>query len=540
MQRFAPIILLMIGLLAISSALLMAQDDVETPEIPEYAGTRECRDCHRDAASAHRLTSHAQTFVELEEDMEPDENPVVADFESGEAVRITTFPDGDERAFTMADVRYTLGVGRSFQAYVTELEEGQFYLLPAQWNAQEAAWVPLELGESWPDDAYAFGPNCAGCHTTGLNTSEYTWEEEGVMCETCHGPGLVHVEAADDAGGSVDDEERAEIYGSIHLALDSATCGQCHARGEAEDDIHPFPVGYYPDITTLDEAFDLVSDSSDDAWFDSGHGRLPNMQYNEAIFSGHPDSLDSAQDSDSFGAECLTCHSVTQQLVDLRLGNEDIDPATVDPLALAEANPYGVTCATCHDPHRVLAEDETPPDVPANLRQDNYTLCTGCHSDSDITEGLHYPVQQMFEGIEVVEGIEGQPSAHFSAEDGPTCTTCHMPTIPTYLGIRHSHTFQLVLPNDADDEAGLQDSCSGCHDEGRPQLQNLINDIRRDTRNRIEAARELMTESTPAWVGLALDFISGDGSAGIHNYAYADSLLDAVEVELGLFATESE
>jgi len=67
----------------------------------------------------------------------------------------------------------------------------------------------------------------------------------------------------------------------------------------------------------------------------------------------------------------------------------------------------------------------------------------------------------------------------------------------------------------------------------------LIAAIQTSTQARLETARAAVTDSTPAWVTQALDFVEGDGSLGVHNYTYADALLDAVYEELGLFTTEA-
>jgi len=535
--------------LIVISGMVMAQDD-EMPE-PEYAGSRECRDCHRQIASAHGDTSHALTLVEIEEDMDPEENPVVADFAVGEDMRNVEFPDGETRPFTVDDVAFTLGAGVHIQAYLyaeetapteEDDEPGVAYrVFPAQWDAVNEAWITLDIAENWSDDGYLFGPNCAGCHTVGLDVTDYSWEEEAVMCESCHGPGLEHVEAADDAGGSIDDEERALIYDSINFGLDGQTCGQCHARGTSTDGIHPFPVNFYPNTMALSDVFELA-DPESDLFYPTGHAQLPNMQYNEALISSHPQSLTDIRDSENFSAECLSCHSVTERLIELRQSNEDIDPETIDPLAIVDANPHGVTCASCHDSHMVIEDsddedaegEETTMMPPANLIQASYALCTDCHSDPDASDGVHYPTQQVFEGVSLLDNIEVDPGVHFSAEDGPTCSTCHMPNISTYLGERHSHTFNIVAPGAALDIETLQDSCSSCHDEGPEALQQLIDDIQNDTLARIDIARNAITDDTPQWVSTALDIVERDGSAGIHNYVYTDELLDSVEAQLNL------
>lgn len=531
------------------SMLTVAQDqDDETvvdepPPPPEYIGTRECRDCHRDHASAHSGTVHALTMVEIEEDMDPEDNPVIADFEMGADVRTVTFPDGETRAFTLEDVAFNLGAGRNKQAfiYLTETEDDEvYYIFPAEWNVAEGIWEDLVLAETWPSDAYAFGPNCAGCHTVGVDTSDYDWEEEGVQCETCHGPGLDHVELADDAGGSIDDEERAEIYASINLGYGPATCAQCHVRGLAEDGVHPYPVEFYANIhDDLSDFYTPFSQDNDEHWWASGHARLPNMQHNEWLISGHPNALTTAQASENFSAECLTCHSTTQQLIDLRLGNEDIDPETVDPQALIESNDFGITCASCHVSHRIIDDDDDETvaamaELPAMLREDSYSLCTSCHSDNDITEDIHHPVREVFEGITIIADIEVTASPHFTEDSGPTCSTCHMQALETYNGERNSHASSIVSPGSAIDVEGLQDSCSGCHEEGPAELQQLIDALQTDTQQRISTAQQTLSDDTEPWVMTALEIVDSEGSYGIHNHAYTSALLNSVEINLGL------
>ncbi|MEO0560953.1 MAG: ammonia-forming cytochrome c nitrite reductase subunit c552 [Chloroflexota bacterium] len=501
----------------------------------EYAGTRECRDCHHDSISAHANTPHARTLVELEPDMAPEENPIVADFSVGADLREVTFPDESTRPFNAEDVAYTLGSGVNAQAYVYAAEDGLF-VFPAEWRVDEAEWVSLDLGSDWLGDDHAFGANCAGCHAQGVNVEDdYAWEEDAVMCESCHGPGLDHVEAVDDAGRDIDDFERSEIYALINLGLDSATCGSCHVRGLSADGAHPYPANHFPD-QDLAAAFNAVEPGDDAFFYSTGHARLSYMQYNEALTSSHAAALSDMQSAtDDYGLECLICHSVASLRMEALLANEEIDPETVTVASVVEEIPHGVTCASCHNAHMTLEDGELPP--AAGLRAD--VTCVGCHMDTDATDGLHVATTEVFQGIALVESVEPVPSAHFSAEDGPTCTSCHMATVDTPRGPRSSHTFNIVNPAAAPDEEMLQDSCSGCHEETPASLGDLIDDIQVSTAERVEAARSAVNDDTPAWVSTALDAVERDGSNGVHNYAYTDALLDAVETELNLTDEEA-
>ncbi len=506
--------------------LAYAQDEEEA----EYAGTRECRSCHRSYANDHAELPHGMTLIEVAEAEDDLENVILGDFDSGEEVRTTTFADGDTRPFTMDDVFYTLGAGRHYQAYVTEIEEGVYRVLPAQWSTIDEAWVPLPLNGDWAEDpAYDFNRQCAGCHTTQFDAEELTWEEAGVQCETCHGPGLTHVELADEAGGGISEEEYAGISGSINFALDPQICGQCHVRGAHEPTGLPLPVGYQPgDNLVGAETFTPFDTSVDSVWYATGHASEPNMQYNEWLLSSHTTALESAQESDYFEAACLGCHSVTQRRVDYLVEEGWVDEDEFDPLGLLETHDYGVACASCHNPHE---EDNA-----AYLIDDPIALCTSCHSDTEVTERLHHPVVEMYEGQELVAEIDPVVGAHASAEDGPTCNTCHMQTIQTKNGPRSSHTFHPVSPAGAAEIADLQDACTTCHTdvENPVEMQGLIDNVQMNVEGRLTVLRDAMDEDTPEWVQQSVAAVEGDGSLGVHNYAYTNALLTAAEAELGI------
>jgi predicted CXXCH cytochrome family protein len=504
-------------------------------EEPEYAGTRECRSCHRSYASDHAESPHGMTLIEIAEAEEDDdidlEDVVLGDFEAGEEVRTTTFADGETRPFTLDDVFFTLGAGRHYQAYVTEVDDGVYRVLPAQWSTIDETWVPLPVEGEWAEDpAYDFNSQCAGCHTTQFNAAELEWEETGVQCETCHGPGLEHVELADDAGGSISEEEYEALSSAINFGLDSQVCGQCHVRGVNEETGLPVPVGYLPGDNLIGaETFTPYDTSVESVWYATGHASEPNMQYNEWLLSSHTNALESAQASEYFEAACLQCHSVAQIRAEYLVDEGWVDDDEFDPLSLLDTHGFGITCASCHNPHE---EDNA-----VYLREEEpVALCVACHSDTDVTEGIHHPVVEMYEGQELVADVEPVPGAHASAEDGPTCNTCHMQTIDTKNGPRSSHTFHPVSPAGAADIADLQDACTTCHtDVQNPvEMQGLIDNVQANVETRLATLRDAMDENTPEWVQQSVAAVEGDGSLGVHNYAYTNALLGAAEAELGI------
>lgn len=519
---------LIIVILSMQTGSILSQDDEN-----DYVGTRECRSCHRSYTNDHEETVHFRTLIEVEEALEDDfalEDIVLASFEEdSEDIRLTEYDE--PRPFTVEDIVFTLGAGRHYQAYITDVD-GVLRVLPAQWHIEEETWTLVDMGEDWLDPAYEFASQCAGCHTTNFNAEDLVWDEAGVQCEACHGPGLIHVEFADDAGSSISDDEYTDLSIAINFSLDSQVCGQCHIRGTHDATGLPFPVGYHPGMDLLDESvFTPVSSDDTEAWFTTVHARQPNMQFNEWLQSSHGNALESAQDADNFDASCLGCHSVAQRRVDYLINEDWVDEDEFDPLSTLDVHGFGITCASCHNPHEVNEADF--------LIDEPYALCINCHSNGEDTDGIHHPVQEVFEGLDLIEAIEPIEGIHFSSDEGPDCLTCHMQGIETKNGIRQSHTFHPISPAGAAEIDNLQDSCTSCHTdiENPEQMQQLIDSIQGNVTDRINVAQQAISDDTPQWVAQAIMVIEGDGSRGIHNFGYTNAMLKAVEFELGIVAS---
>jgi predicted CXXCH cytochrome family protein len=284
-------------------------------------------------------------------------------------------------------------------------------------------------------------------------------------------------------------------------------------------------VGYQPGLALDESVFVLAPSDDETVWWPTGHARTYN-EYGEWLASRHGQAV-------AMGPVCGRCHGTE---------TDSTDP-TPDDDTLAAGPINGITCVACHNPHPAA-----PSSYPAMLKDDPYVLCVSCHNsrtpDGGIQVGtagspLHHPVQEMFEGQEIVDEVAGVPSAHFSAAEGPRCATCHMPqTIQIgEFGRAGSHTMLPALPGDAIEP----DSCSGCHGElvTRADIQRFITNTETITGSRVAAIEAQMSQTTPKWIETAMALINGDGSRGIHNPAYTDALLDAAEIELGIYPAMS-
>jgi len=121
--------------------------------------------------------------------------------------------DGPDGALHDYQITYTFGY-RPLQQYLIEFPGGRMQCLGIAWDARPASlggqrWFHLYPDEriTHTDPLHWTGPNqnwnymCADCHSTNLRrgydlateTYKTTWSEINVSCETCHGPGSVHV-----------------------------------------------------------------------------------------------------------------------------------------------------------------------------------------------------------------------------------------------------------------------------------------------------------------------------------------------------------
>lgn len=97
---------------------------------------------------------------------------------------------------------------------------------------------------SLPNSGQQDLPACLGCHVVGYGDKggfldqDLTPELAGVQCESCHGPGMVHIDAPDD------------MRGTIHLPGEKE-CRSCHTTGQDPNfDFRRKIVLVHGDITT--------------------------------------------------------------------------------------------------------------------------------------------------------------------------------------------------------------------------------------------------------------------------------------------------
>lgn len=205
---------------------------------------------------------------------------------------------------------------------------------------QQTKWAATGHAGAWKSlqDSGHAAAYCEGCHSVGGNGNSTSGavgyagvadkRYEDVQCESCHGPGLSHVENPDLA--------TTRPRGSIKILDDAGnptlTCAECHTG------VHnPFA----------------------EEWAQSKHARV------------EPEIASRLVTNPSGTAVCEACH--TAQGVLTAWGVTDNYKEKSDP----PASHMGITCAVCHDPHAKDHEGQLrfPIDVP----DENVNLCMKCH-----------------------------------------------------------------------------------------------------------------------------------------------------------------
>ena len=235
-----------------------------------YAGSKSCRSCHAEIASAYEVTPHNRALSNVPPALE---NASLNDPDSGyvfnsridqqklihtEELQLTQQSSRD------FDIAWTVGSGHFGHSFLT-LVQGFLVQSPLTWYSTRKCW-DLSPGYSGPDH-YAFHRNisarCLSCHAGSLeirNNNEYLVDihEQAISCERCHGPGELHVSkheqssASDTAAGEID----YSIVNPAHLSrpLAESVCEQCHLQGDAQifargrrfDDFRPgLPLGSF-------------------------------------------------------------------------------------------------------------------------------------------------------------------------------------------------------------------------------------------------------------------------------------------------------
>lgn len=431
-----------------------------------YIGSDACDMCHGAKHTDWSNSLHSKMI------QDPVVANVIGDFTIDPILNATGIPDIiidlDDTAgvFTVTLDNTTFPVDKTVgsfwkQRYLTQLN-ASLYFLPIQWNVETTEWVPYHL-ERWYNSAGDLIPQpsatkdswdrgCAGCHSTNTSvaydvvTSEWTasWTELNAGCESCHGPGSTHKDAAT--------EDKKDF---IWKSVDAQVCGQCHIRGTSNGtlSVGTDPLGYpWNDVEGWYMPGDTLSDfyvPGEGTWGDEhDSSKQHHQQYRDWLTTesgGHAKSAPSYAQNDG----CMSCRS-TEGFIESVGGPTAPDAGNVT---------WTQTCAACHSAHDSAGNDH-------QLRLPQDELCVKCHTIGvqEIDHEPHHAQMGIIAGSTILDDdMPGTPMPWMGGM--VTCTDCHMiGTAKSALpGDISSHTFKVITP-DQTIAVGVPNSCtSSCH-----------------------------------------------------------------------------
>jgi hypothetical protein len=268
----------------------------------DYVGSSTCAGCHKDIYDVFVKTGHAWALNKVVDGTSP----------SFPFTKVSNLPE----SYSWDQISYVVG-GYHWKALFLDSEgyiitdasgsSGNAEYLN-QWNFanesldKSAGWVNYESGI----EKLVF--DCGGCHTTGYNLNgtqdEFpgivgAWNEPGIQCEACHGPGGLHM--ANPQGNA------------MKIDRDAEACGECHQRAKVE---------------TVDAKEGFIEH---------------NQQYDELFQSKH------------LALNCIDCHNPHSGTVQLNNADQPSTRTECQNCHFKEAqnqkvSMHGFDCITCHMP----------------------------------------------------------------------------------------------------------------------------------------------------------------------------------------------
>jgi len=467
-RRLAVAAVVLAGLLAGSIYAFTSYQSYSSVYDAAYVGSAACADCHRQvyeewANSPHALMvrrpgpesvvgdfSGLEWSIPLAEGVPPpDGGPVARMGRDGDGYVMSLRKPGTD-AFEHFTIDWVVGF-QMRQTYLHEESGGVLRRLPIQWSVERQEYFPYwNLQEGSPitnEDLWAqmrsvnsaWNLFCARCHVTKLTVHDkddahtrahVEWVDEGIACESCHGPGSHHVDyfegnyvnrLAAFVNGRIRGEPVAYVANAPKLAAGPSlsVCARCHG----------------PDIAMVStDAYRRYEPGY------SGEGRLNDLSPHFTEYPLQPDRQ----------APTVECWADGRPKGIGMLFRSFVESACVDH---SSPDTTGPRCYDCHDPHanqRPTSPGLLEPSAASNA------YCLKCHDH-------------------LRDRIE-EHSMHRAGTPGSFCYDCHMPhDIQSIVsGVEHfvrTHTMSSIPDPLTSLEHGVDrapNACNECHADETP------------------------------------------------------------------------
>lgn len=216
-----------------------------------YVGIDACAECHRGNHSSYLLTAHSKALNDLNPKAEPPDGSFYHQ-PSGRTYRV--YRQGDqfrhEEVLRTAEgtvvarmdlpIRYLVGSGNFSRSYLVEVD-GFLHESPITWYTSKQKW-DMSPGYDYAGHSSFERPinlTCLACHAgrvepAGEAVHRMIFHEKAIGCESCHGPGSLHVDFHR-AKRQIPGEDDLTIVNPGKLSRDrlEAVCAACHLSAEA-------------------------------------------------------------------------------------------------------------------------------------------------------------------------------------------------------------------------------------------------------------------------------------------------------------------
>jgi len=379
-----------------------------TVETPAFVGSDACKDCHQKAFEKWSGSYHAQAMaVAGEKTVKGDFGGATFDsfgtvskfYRKGPEFWVRT--EGPGGVLADYPVAFTFGVW-PLQQYLIRFPGGRLQCLSIAWDDVKKRWFHLYPGEKiqpgdwlhWTRGAQNWNGMCSECHSTNPRKSydpesatyDTTYSQINVSCESCHGPGSLHVKWARlpaMARPSSEDYRLVVSTKGMSAREQVELCAPCHSRRfylrdyqhepgtDLLDHLVPSLLDehlYFPDGQIQDEVYEYAS-------------FVQSKMYRNGVRCSDCHDPHTAQRYKEDNALCLKCHRADTYNTGLHHFHKETFEGKPSP---------GWLCQNCHMPQRVYMGIDwradhsirvPRPDLSLSLGVPNACTNPACHAD---------------------------------------------------------------------------------------------------------------------------------------------------------------
>jgi len=421
-----------------------------------FVGSDACSSCHSTKYNDWVDSGHPYKFNIIENNQPPTYPPFVTNFED---TWITSLGDGTQTWDDIAGVIGGFGwkarfvgqdghvVGTAGSAYSTGVGHNQFNF----YDGEDHGWVDYH-----PGDEKIYNYSCFKCHTTGGDTTG-TWlpgvdglgffNEGGIGCESCHGPGSDHIAAP--SSSNID-----KVYEFAHQDNELG--------GLSIDGVVQTPDPNGNDVNFL-------------------CGTCHNRSYTDPInasggFIKHHEQWDELTHTSHFGSEmsCVTCHDPHKRTVWDGDGVIMACASCHNDQVATTNHSSAATCVDCHMPYaaksgttrgqsgykgdvrshlfKITVDDQSMFSEDGSVVRDDderpaslspaYS-CLGCHND-DPNDNI--PDKTLSEVVIQAANMHEMGTQNFVGSEA--CETCHTEKYNNWVVSGHPYKFNIIENNE--------------------------------------------------------------------------------------------